>query len=115
MMMKLDQRQIQHLLLRCGFGDNYSVVKRHINQPADNVFEHLLQESKQPGIVSIEAAHGSSKDEEESKKSMQQTGKQGRKNVKTFNTLWIKEMSTSPSHMANHHKNEMSMNPFWPA
>lgn len=97
--MKLDQRHIQHLLLRCGFGDSYSVIRKYVNQPADKIFTSLLEESKQPGVVSLEAARESSKDEGGSKESMQSSGKQGRKNVRTLNTLWIKEMSTSPANI----------------
>lgn len=66
-MMKLDQRHIQHLLLRCGFGDSHSVIRKYVNQPVDKIFTSLLEESKQPGVVSLEAARESSKDEGGSK------------------------------------------------
>ncbi|WP_258104188.1 DUF1800 family protein [Marinoscillum sp. MHG1-6] len=96
--MKLNQREVQHLLLRAGFGDSYEVIKSYINKSPDEILEDQFKKGRKPGKVAIDTSYpnpGNMREMSDQNKQMMR--KQARADIRTLNTLWVKEMVNAPS------------------
>lgn len=99
--MKLNQRQVQHLYLRAGFGISYSMAKKLVGSSAKKLFANILsdaQKIKQAQVISktevlntLMALKDATPDEKKAVRKM------GRNKLKDLNTWWLSQMATSPS------------------
>ncbi len=96
--MKLNQTQVQHLLLRSGFGDSYPVVKSFIGKKPEEIFGDLITKSNSVRPVetkiSFTPPYLMKESTPEEKQEMRKTARQS---IKTLNALWIKEMVNASS------------------
>ncbi len=105
--MKLNQRQVQHLLLRMGFGDSYSRIQKYVKKNPEKILdtEWALADSKENIDYEKEDAEkiaewkeanpGQMKDMDKSMR--KDIRKQGREIVLSLNRKWIERMTMSES------------------
>ncbi|MEQ8303897.1 MAG: DUF1800 domain-containing protein [Cyclobacteriaceae bacterium] len=97
-MMKLNQQQVQHLLLRAGFGDTHATVQKYIGLKPADILEEQLALATKVNPVKIDAEFVSyTVMKEMSSDEQQMMRKEARQDVKELNVLWLKEMANAPS------------------
>ncbi|MGB0522560.1 MAG: DUF1800 domain-containing protein [Flammeovirgaceae bacterium] len=92
--MKLNQRQVQHLYHRAGFGASFSEVKKAIGKSADKLFDELFAPAENPEYIKVfefqEGLFAKFKDaDKEARKAMLKTAREG---VIDLNLLWLAQM-----------------------
>jgi len=105
--MNLNQRQIQHLLLRLGFGDNFRVVQSYINKSAEDIISDQFKKSGLNGKIEFEANDKlliermqsgiPQMQGEEKAEARKQLNKQRKDIIRSLNRQWIRKMATSAS------------------
>ncbi len=103
--MKLNQRQVQHLLLRLGFGERYPKVKSYENKSPEKILKLIWNESAKIEPVAfdsddkkfieqnLETSYRSMEMMDKGKK--QELRKRGREIVVSLNKNWIRKMIES--------------------
>lgn len=96
--MKLNQHQIQHLLLRAGFGDALPDIAAYVGSSPEEVFSDQLSKCQKLREVKVDSGFelpfGNPSMTPMEKQEMR---KKGRQEVRELNTLWLKEMVNAPS------------------
>ena len=99
--MKLNQQQVQHLLLRSGFGDNFRVVQKYVNRSPEDIFDNQLNLATQSfREIKTDATilpHDQMK--ALSREQRKEMIKEGLEDVRKMNTQWIHEMTHGQSGM----------------
>ena len=96
--MKLKQQEVQHLLLRAGFGDTHATIQKYIGLKPADILEEQLSLATQVHPVKIDATYPSFMAMKEMSSDKQQMmRKEARQDVKDLNVLWLKEMANAPS------------------
>lgn len=92
--MKLNQRRVQHLFLRAGFGDDFETISQYIGDKPDAKLKAQWKQSFPVTNVNIGTGYTPPYQMKmASQEEKQAMAKQGREDIKTLNTNWIKEMS----------------------
>ena len=92
--MKLDQRQVQHLFLRTGFGASFNDVQKSIGKTPEKLFDEILNDANTPEYIKVfdfqegifvkfKAAN------KEERKAMLKTAREG---IMDLNLLWLGQM-----------------------
>lgn len=96
--MRLSQKQIQHLFLRSGFGENPTVINSKINVNRDQLVDEIFEKSR--NVVAIEHLPDPIKNNREITdfKVLKMVLK-SRKKTREVNLVWLKQMSTSEAQL----------------
>ncbi|UXX79463.1 DUF1800 domain-containing protein [Reichenbachiella carrageenanivorans] len=96
--MKLNQQEVQHLLLRAGFGDNRQVIGSYIGQSPELILQKQFELCNKNTPVQIKLPkYEPTPYKELSEIEKQAIRKEAREQVKALNIEWIKTMASAPS------------------
>lgn len=96
--MKLNQQEVQHLLLRAGFGDSEQVAAGYIGQSPESILRAQFDLCGQNAPVRISLTKFEPvRYMEMSEMEKQAKRKEAREQVKQLNIEWIKAMASTPS------------------
>lgn len=92
--MKLNQRQVQHLFLRAGFGTSLSTIQQQVGKTPEKLVDQLFANSKTPEYIKVfdfqEGLFAKFKDADKTeRKAMLKTAREG---VIDLNLLWLSQM-----------------------
>lgn len=95
-----DQRKLQHLCLRAGFGESFAEMNKPVNFSLSEKTEKIFQESSAFTELKLETnlefPHKTSRNDnsaENNKEEKKKLIKQSRQNIKDLNIKWIKKMT----------------------
>jgi len=98
-----NQRKLQHLYLRAGFGAHISEINKSLSKPISKVIQEIFQESKIYTGLGLESdlnfIKGKNNKKEISKEDIKKLRKQSRQNVKDLNINWIHKMTTDTAQL----------------
>jgi uncharacterized protein (DUF1800 family) len=95
--MKLDQSQVQHLLLRGGFGDNYTTVRRYVGATPEEILEDQWKKTRRRSRIPVNQEINLIQFRQASQQDKKRMLEQGRESVKALNDQWVKHMANAAS------------------
>jgi len=93
--MKLNQRQVQHLYLRAGFGASFPQVVKRVGKSPEKLVEALFEEAKRPAYIKVfDPQQGQfAKFMAASKEERKAMLKNAREGIMDLNLLWLSQMA----------------------